>query len=74
MPASNYLAQRLAALLTLLLLSSCGNELAGLTDSELQDRAHQCRSGRDQTPGQAISCDNFRRECQRRRDEGRYVC
>ncbi len=60
--------------LGLLALGGCGNELESLSDSELQDRSYQCRKSTDQTPGQAISCDNYRRECQRRRDLGRYAC
>ena len=64
----------LSTLAVLLTLSGCGNELAELSDSELQDRAHQCRIADDQTPGQAITCDNYTRECKRRRDSGRYVC
>ncbi len=55
-------------------MAGCGNELEALSDSQLQDRSYQCAQATEQTPGQAISCDNYRRECQRRRDLGRYVC
>ena len=27
-----------------------------------------------QNPGFAISCDNYRRECLRRRDQGKFLC
>lgn len=57
-----------------LALTGCGSDMEKLTDSELQDRAYQCGVTKEQTPGGAISCENYRRECQRRRDEGRYVC
>jgi hypothetical protein len=58
----------------LLAVAGCGSDMEKLTDSELQDRAYQCGQTKEQTPGGAISCENYRRECQRRRDEGRYVC
>ncbi|MEZ5561157.1 MAG: hypothetical protein R3E86_21765 [Pseudomonadales bacterium] len=58
----------------MLLLGACESKLASLTDAELQDRIYQCSINQDQSPGFAISCDNYRRECQRRRDSGRYVC
>ncbi|MEQ8783474.1 MAG: hypothetical protein RIE06_27745 [Roseibium album] len=55
-------------------LSACESRLAGLSDTDLQDRMYECNTTVDQSPGMAISCDNYRRECQRRRDEGRFVC
>lgn len=55
-------------------IAGCEGKLAGLTDSELQDRIYECNAAQSQSPGFAISCDNYRRECERRRDEGRYVC
>lgn len=60
--------------LGLLVLSGCGNDLNDLSDSQLQERAFECLTNKEQTPGGAISCENYRRECQRRRDMGRYVC
>ena len=35
---------------------------------------HDCRMSQDQSPGMAIRCDNIERECERRREDGRYVC
>lgn len=58
----------------LLGLAGCEGKLAKISDSELQDRMYECNTTLEQSPGMAISCDNFRRECQRRRDQGRYVC
>lgn len=55
-------------------LAGCEGKLAGLSDSDLQDRIYECDSTTEQSPGMAISCDNYRRECKRRRDEGRFVC
>ncbi len=54
--------------------AGCDGKLAGMSDSELQDRMHECNTQQDQSPGFAIACDNYRRECARRREQGRYVC
>lgn len=55
--------------------AGCGEgKLASLPDVDLQDRIYECDSTSEQSPGMAISCDNYRRECKRRRDEGRFVC
>jgi len=64
-----------ALLAGLAVLGGCGkSELEKLTDTELQDRMYECQTTVDQSPGMAISCDNYRRECERRREEGRFVC
>lgn len=55
-------------------LAGCEGKLAQLSDTELQDRMYECDTTAEQSPGMAISCDNYRRECQRRRDQGHYVC
>jgi hypothetical protein len=55
-------------------LAGCEGKLAKLSDTELQDRMYECNTTTDQSPGMAISCDNYRRECERRREEGRFVC
>ena len=62
------------ALLVQLVLSGCEGKLAALSDHDLQDRIYECNTAQSQSPGFAISCDNYRRECSRRRDDGRYVC
>ena len=56
------------------LLAGCESKLASLSDTELQDKMYECRSTTEQSPGMAISCDNYRRECARRRDAGNFVC
>lgn len=58
----------------LLVSSGCEGKLAGMSDTTLQDKMHECNTQTSQSPGFAISCDNYRRECERRREAGRYVC
>ncbi len=66
----------IAASLTALALaaSGCGNKLEGLSDEDLQDKAYACSRESKPSPGAAIACDNYRKECQRRRQLGRFVC
>ncbi len=57
-----------------LFLAGCENKLEGLDDTELQDKAYACSREHNPSPGAAIACDNYRKECQRRRELGRFVC
>ena len=72
-PTARGLSQALV-LATFLLATGCEGRLAGLSDRELQDRVYECNTQQSQSPGFAITCDNYRRECARRREQGRYVC
>lgn len=66
----------LLSLLSVILLSACGDsKFADLSGTELQDRYHRCENADSLSPGGAITCDNIRRECERRAEEiGRKVC
>lgn len=64
----------LVTCITFVALSGCSNKLAGMADHELQDKSYACRQATAQSPGFAISCDNYKRECERRREAGRYLC
>lgn len=61
-------------LLAFLQLAACNNKLAALTPEELRDRIYECERTAEPGPGLAIACDNYRRECERRRNAGQYVC
>lgn len=68
-------APHLAVLLTALLaMTACDGGMADMPDAELQDNIYECDSTSEQSPGMAIACDNYRRECRNRRDQGRFVC
>ncbi len=64
------------ALLSITLLSACGDsKFAEISQSELQNRYYECENADSLSPGAAITCDNIRRECERRaKDKGRKVC
>ena len=61
-------------LLACFALAGCDGKLAGMSDADLQDKVYECDSAQSQSPGFAISCDNYRRECKARREAGRFVC
>ena len=65
--------RRLTFALGLLAAAGCGSQMEDISDAELQEKVYECRSS-SLSPGMAIACDNFRRECERRRSEGRFVC
>ena len=73
-PRPQFAKTLVLSLLTIGLLSGCGSKLADVSDNELADQMHACRTDQDPSPGRAIACDNYKRECDRRRKEGRFVC
>ena len=61
----------------LVLLGGCddGGHYASYGQSELQDAYTDCENRDSMSPGAAITCDNVRRECERRaKEKGRKVC
>ena len=69
-----FLNARLVAVIILsMLVIGCGSRLGGLSDADLQEKVFECNKP-DLAPGMAIQCDNYRRECARRREQGRFVC
>ena len=54
--------------------TGCSSKFETMSDQTLADGMHECRATSDQSPGFAIRCDNFERECNRRREDGHFVC
>ena len=65
---------RLLTSIVPLLLCACDSRINNMADTDLQDRMYECRAALSQNPGFAISCDNYRRECLRRREQGKFLC
>lgn len=65
---------RLLTFSAALTLGGCDSRMNTMGDTDLQDRMYECHSSLSQNPGFAISCDNVRRECLRRRKEGKFLC
>lgn len=62
------------SLIVLIEIAGCSSKLAELSADELRDRIYECEKTAEPGPGLAIACDNYRRECERRRNAGQYVC
>ena len=67
--------------LTLISLAFCmfltgcfNNQYADIEDSELRRRAYRCVINNNPSTAEIQVCKNIRRECDRRREEGRFVC
>ena len=65
---------RLSLLALICALVACDSRINNMADTDLQDRMYECRDSQSQNPGFAISCDNYRRECLRRREQGKFLC
>ena len=64
----------LSLVLTLPLIA-CGpmTKIAGMSDAELRAEMAECHNIANPSNSKAISCQNFKRECEKRvRDDGRY--
>lgn len=57
-------------------LAACGGGggMQGMSDDELAEKWDGCLGVEQKSPGKATACENLRKECERRRKEGHYVC
>lgn len=64
------------ALVSLLLVAACeGNsKMRSMSNNELTGKRDNCLRHDPSAPGQATACENIRKECERRRQEGNYAC
>ena len=55
-------------------LAGCSQGL-DIGDEELVERVNECHMEQNKTPGMAVSCGNYLKECKRRGDKtGNYIC
>lgn len=56
-------------------LGACDRKIEQISDSDLTKKRNECRNMRDPAPAMIFACDNYARECKRRREvQGRFVC
>lgn len=69
---------RLLSLVTIaaaLLLSGCGpSKMEAMDDHTLDSKYSYCLDRQPTSPGKVTACENLRKECERRAQNGRYVC
>ena len=73
--------QKLQSTIVFLAIVACGMSLQScsegidISDQELVKRMSECLSEDNKTPGMAVSCGNYQKECQRRgKASGNYIC
>ncbi len=55
-------------------LSACEKSM-NISDEELIERIGECLDESNLTPGMAVACGNYQKECQRRgKKTGNYIC
>lgn len=65
----------LLLLAMVVLVSGCEREIEKVSDQALQEKWSECQSTENPSPAMAFACDNYKRECERRRKKtGRYIC
>ena len=63
-----------SSIILILSLSACERELT-ISDKELVERASECHADDNMTPGAAVACGNYLKECTRRgKKTGNYLC
>jgi hypothetical protein len=65
---------RLLLLMTALFMSACESKWEKMPDDELAAKASECLNMNDPAPAMIQVCKNYKRECERRRKTGKYVC
>lgn len=55
-------------------LLACGNSVEKLDDHDLRQKVYDCENASDPTTVDVQACKNYRRECERRKKAGHYVC
>lgn len=67
-------AAGLFLLSSLLLLAACGDKWSAMSDLELQEKQLECLMAQDPSAVFVQICQNYARECKRRREQGNPVC
>lgn len=52
----------------------CESKWEKMPDDELAVKSSECYGMNDPAPAMIQVCKNYKRECERRREEGNYVC
>lgn len=58
----------------ILTLQACGTSVEKLDDHDLRQKVFDCENASDPTTVDVQACKNYRRECERRKNAGHYVC
>lgn len=59
---------------SIFLLAACERDIHKISDQELIEKRNECMSMNDPAPAMIFACENYKRECKRRRELGRFLC
>lgn len=62
------------ALVSILLLTACERDIHKVSDQDLIEKRNECMSMNDPAPAMIFACENYKKECKRRRELGRFLC
>lgn len=60
--------------LTSAFLVACEGGLKSMSNQELAAKNDECVRGNPTSPGKVTACENIKKECARRREEGNFAC
>lgn len=64
----------IACLLAIFGLAACEGGMKGMSNQELASKRDECVQRNPTSPGKVTACENIRKECERRREEGNFAC
>lgn len=67
-------AGRLALIAAVVFLAACESKWDKMPDEELAAKSAECFNMNSPGAAMAKACENYERECKKRRDKGIYAC
>lgn len=67
----------LSTMFTTIILSGCdmfGGPSADIPDAELRQKWRECKSISNPSRTKVLACENYERECERRKSKGNIAC
>jgi hypothetical protein len=64
----------LALIVAVVFLAACESKWDKMPDDELAAKSADCFNMNSPGAAMAKACENYERECQKRRDKGIYIC
>lgn len=57
-------------------LSACegSSKMRNMSNIDLSNKHDECVRKNPSSPGRVTACENIRKECERRREDGNYAC
>ncbi|VUD67607.1 hypothetical protein TDB9533_03880 [Thalassocella blandensis] len=59
---------------TVTTLMACEGGMKSMSNQELAMKNDECVQGNPTSPGKVTACENIRKECERRREDGNFAC